>query len=158
MRAVSKRWRNSLLSISWVVHSSVTGHTSGAEAHQDDSAAATAETYRELLARAEVALGMGEIVVLDASWSDRAQRDLARAVAHRTHAEVVELGIDVVGHTVVRHQHALGNSCRSRREENVCGGAGVHNGHRASRRRLLQQVAHRNRGNPSVRRAGDLCF
>ena len=59
------------------------------------SAAATAETYRELLARAEVALGMGEIVVLDASWSDRAQRDLARAVAHRTHAEVVELRCEV---------------------------------------------------------------
>src|SRR5690606_13262563 len=44
------------------------------------SAAATAETYRELLSRAEIALGMGEIVVLDASWSDRTHRDLARAV------------------------------------------------------------------------------
>ncbi len=59
------------------------------------SAAATAETYRELLSRAEIALGMGEIVVLDASWSDRTHRDLARAVAHRTHAEVVELRCEV---------------------------------------------------------------
>ena len=48
------------------------------------TATATADTYRELMARAEVALGMGETVVLDASWTRHAHRDLARALATET--------------------------------------------------------------------------
>src|SRR5690606_1293305 len=38
----------------------------------------TEATYRELLRRAEVALGLGESVVLDASWTDARWRALAR--------------------------------------------------------------------------------
>ncbi|HEX6567917.1 MAG TPA: AAA family ATPase [Acidimicrobiales bacterium] len=59
------------------------------------SATATADTYEELLARAEVALGMGETVVLDASWGEDRWRQPARAVAARTHADVVELRCEV---------------------------------------------------------------
>lgn len=57
--------------------------------------AATADTYAELATRAEVALAMGETVVLDASWSDEGQRRLARDVADRTHADAVELRCQV---------------------------------------------------------------
>jgi aminoglycoside phosphotransferase family enzyme/predicted kinase len=55
----------------------------------------TAATYRELLSWAGVALGMGESVVLDASWSDAGRRAQARDVAARTHADLVELRCDV---------------------------------------------------------------
>ena len=55
------------------------------------STSATADTYGELLARAEVALGMGETVVLDASWGEQRWRELARGVATRTHTELFEL-------------------------------------------------------------------
>jgi predicted kinase len=41
--------------------------------------------------RAERLLSMGESVVLDASWSDPAQRMLARAVAERTSSDLLEL-------------------------------------------------------------------
>lgn len=56
---------------------------------------ATAATYGELLARAEVALGMGEIVVADASWADEGWRRRAREVAERARADVVELRCEV---------------------------------------------------------------
>jgi hypothetical protein len=56
---------------------------------------ATADTYGGLLARAEVALGMGETVVLDASWNEERWRELARALATRTHADLVELRCEV---------------------------------------------------------------
>ena len=55
------------------------------------SPTATADTYGALVDRAEVALRMGETVILDASWSEERWRDLARAAGGRTHAEVVEL-------------------------------------------------------------------
>jgi uncharacterized protein len=48
-------------------------------------------TYRELLARARTALGLGESVVLDASWRHDAWRTMARRVAEETCADVVEL-------------------------------------------------------------------
>src|SRR5690606_38766419 len=51
----------------------------------------TAETYAELVRRAEVALGMGETVVLDASWNEERWREQARAAAVRAHADLVEL-------------------------------------------------------------------
>jgi hypothetical protein len=53
--------------------------------------AATAAAYGEMLRRAEVALALGELVVLDASWTAERCRDDARAVAARTHADLVEL-------------------------------------------------------------------
>lgn len=53
--------------------------------------AAIADTYRVMLDRAEVALGLGETVVLDASWSSSHWREEARALANRTHADLVEL-------------------------------------------------------------------
>lgn len=56
---------------------------------------ATARTYEELLRRAEVALGLGELVVVDASWTDAAWRDEARRVAKATHADLVELRCEV---------------------------------------------------------------
>jgi aminoglycoside phosphotransferase family enzyme/predicted kinase len=55
------------------------------------TAAATAATYRELLTRAADALGMGQTVVLDASWSDEERRADARRVAEATASDVVEL-------------------------------------------------------------------
>jgi aminoglycoside phosphotransferase family enzyme/predicted kinase len=55
------------------------------------TATATAATYRELLARAEHALGMGHTVVLDASWTDADRRADARRVAEITASDLIEL-------------------------------------------------------------------
>ena len=55
------------------------------------AANATAETYDELLDRAAVALGLGESVILDASWTSAAWRERARALAARTMSDIVEL-------------------------------------------------------------------
>ncbi len=55
------------------------------------SPAATEATYRELLRRAEVALGLGQPVLLDASWTDRRWRTVAAEVARATTSELVEL-------------------------------------------------------------------
>jgi aminoglycoside phosphotransferase family enzyme/predicted kinase len=52
---------------------------------------ATAATYDALLTRARVLLGLGESVVLDASWTDERQRIAARALAHDTASDLVEL-------------------------------------------------------------------
>ena len=51
----------------------------------------TEATYLELLGRAETLLALGETVVLDASWTTQAHRDLAEAVATRTHSRFVPL-------------------------------------------------------------------
>lgn len=51
----------------------------------------THATYDALLERAEIALGMGETVVLDASWIDDRARGAARAVAARSGADLTEL-------------------------------------------------------------------
>ena len=51
----------------------------------------TTATYRELLARARVALSLGESVVLDASWSDARWRGAAASVARACSADLVEL-------------------------------------------------------------------
>ncbi len=53
--------------------------------------AATTVVYEELIRKAERSLGLGESVVLDASWVDAAWRDLARAVAVATSSDLVEL-------------------------------------------------------------------
>lgn len=53
--------------------------------------ATTEETYRMLLEHAELLLIGGESVVLDATWSDAAHRDAARAMAARHGAAVEEL-------------------------------------------------------------------
>jgi hypothetical protein len=53
--------------------------------------AATAATYGELMRRAEIALALGEGVVLDASWTAERWRADARAVAARTATDLVEL-------------------------------------------------------------------
>ncbi|MEU0750798.1 AAA family ATPase, partial [Streptomyces albogriseolus] len=57
----------------------------------------TAKTYAALLDRARTLLSAGESVVLDASWSDAAQRDAARRVAERTDADLVALHCHVPG-------------------------------------------------------------
>ena len=51
----------------------------------------TSRTYHEVLYRAERLLGMGESVVLDATWADAGHRVTARAVAERTSSELVQL-------------------------------------------------------------------
>ena len=56
-----------------------------------------ARVYDELLRRAGALLAMGETVVLDASWTNGAQREHARAMADRHHADVVELTLQVPG-------------------------------------------------------------
>lgn len=76
------------------------------------SAEAKAETYAELLARAEVALAMGETVVLDASWSDDRWRQRAREVAARGHADMVELRCEVAADVAadrIRARSAVGD-------------------------------------------------
>jgi aminoglycoside phosphotransferase family enzyme/predicted kinase len=55
------------------------------------SAGHTSATYRELLKRARALLGMGESVVLDASWRDARWRARAAAVATATSSELIEL-------------------------------------------------------------------
>ncbi|MFF5343471.1 AAA family ATPase [Streptomyces althioticus] len=51
----------------------------------------TAKTYAVLLDRATALLSAGESVVLDATWSDAAQREAAHRVAERAHADLVAL-------------------------------------------------------------------
>ncbi|MEU3253734.1 AAA family ATPase [Streptomyces sp. NPDC006997] len=51
----------------------------------------TARTYAALLDRAAALLSAGESVVLDATWSDAAQREAARRLAERTGADLVAL-------------------------------------------------------------------
>jgi aminoglycoside phosphotransferase family enzyme/predicted kinase len=53
--------------------------------------AATTATYREILRRAEIALGLGEAVVLDASWTAERWRTEAHDIAVRTASDLVEL-------------------------------------------------------------------
>jgi len=55
------------------------------------SPAATAATYGEVLRQTEVALALGEIVVLDASWASERWRAQARGIAARTFTDIVEL-------------------------------------------------------------------
>ena len=45
--------------------------------------------------QAKVALSLGESVVLDASWSDANQRQLARVLAQSLHADLVEIRCDL---------------------------------------------------------------
>ena len=52
---------------------------------------ATAATYTELLSRARVHLGLGQTVVLDATWADPTWRKAALSVANESSAELVEL-------------------------------------------------------------------
>jgi aminoglycoside phosphotransferase family enzyme/predicted kinase len=56
--------------------------------------ASTATTYETMLDWAGVALGMGETVVLDASWTSHEWRTKAREVARTAHATTVELRCD----------------------------------------------------------------
>lgn len=62
------------------------------------SAEHTRATYAEMLRRAEALLGMGEPVVLDASWADLANRSRARAVAELCSADLVELRCEAPPH------------------------------------------------------------
>lgn len=54
-------------------------------------AATTSRTYDVLLARARVAVERGELVVLDASWTDPATRARAHRIAAATHTDLIEL-------------------------------------------------------------------
>ncbi|WP_426570566.1 AAA family ATPase [Streptomyces canus] len=57
----------------------------------------TARTYAALLDRASALLSSGESVVLDATWSDAAQREAALRMAERTSADLVALHCHVPG-------------------------------------------------------------
>ncbi|MFK4106302.1 AAA family ATPase [Streptomyces sp. NPDC019531] len=57
----------------------------------------TARTYATLLDHAATLLSCGESVVLDATWSDAAQRDAALRMAERTSADLVALHCHVPG-------------------------------------------------------------
>lgn len=57
----------------------------------------TGRTYAALLERAAALLSCGESVVLDATWSDTAQREAARRVAEGTSSELVALHCRVPG-------------------------------------------------------------
>ncbi|WP_242907192.1 bifunctional aminoglycoside phosphotransferase/ATP-binding protein [Actinomadura terrae] len=52
-------------------------------------------THRELAARAEGLLRLGETVILDASWTSKENRDLLAAVAGREHASLTSLRCEV---------------------------------------------------------------
>jgi aminoglycoside phosphotransferase family enzyme/predicted kinase len=51
----------------------------------------TDATYERMRQQAKAALSLGEAVVLDASWSNPDQRQLARVLARSLHADVVEI-------------------------------------------------------------------
>lgn len=57
----------------------------------------TASTYAALLDRASALLSLGESVVLDATWSDAAQREAALRMAERTGADLVALHCQAPG-------------------------------------------------------------
>ncbi len=54
----------------------------------------TTATYDELLRRARLLLGLGEHLILDASWTDEAQRAKARTLAGDLSAELIEIRLD----------------------------------------------------------------
>jgi hypothetical protein len=51
----------------------------------------TTTVYVELIRRAEEALGLGNSVVLDASWIDASWREAAKLVADRTSSDLIQL-------------------------------------------------------------------
>lgn len=55
------------------------------------SARSREAVYTELLDRADRALGMGQVVVLDASWTEEPERIRARRVAEATSSDIIEL-------------------------------------------------------------------
>ncbi|MFF4541889.1 AAA family ATPase [Streptomyces aureus] len=57
----------------------------------------TARTYTALIDRADALLSSGESVVLDATWSDAAQREAALRLAERTSSDLVALHCHVPG-------------------------------------------------------------
>jgi uncharacterized protein len=83
----------------WTVLSSdairreIAGVPSGEQAYGEGShdPAVTKRTYDTLLRRAKAALGLGESVILDASFADETWRAAARELANQTHAVAVEL-------------------------------------------------------------------
>ena len=88
--------------LGWTVLSSDQVRKELAGLRPDESAAAgygqgiyapawTGRTYGELLRRAEVLLGMGESVLIDATWNAAEQRAAAAALAGRLGADLVQL-------------------------------------------------------------------
>jgi len=62
--------------------------------------ATTARTYDELLARAGRLLGLGESVILDATWAADDHRQAARRLAHEHLADVIEMRCAASGDAV----------------------------------------------------------
>ena len=80
----------------------------------------SAQTYDEVFRRASLLLMSGESVILDASFSDPAHRDRARAMAEERGADLIEiecvLGIDLARERIERRLHA-GNDPSDARPE-----------------------------------------
>jgi aminoglycoside phosphotransferase family enzyme/predicted kinase len=70
------------------------------------SPASTARTYDTLLGRAAVALRLGEVVVLDASWMDPSARATARRVALETASDLCELRCEAPPELAARRMRA----------------------------------------------------
>jgi predicted kinase len=93
------------------------GHTQRAESglyqgiYSPDT---TAAVYAELLHRAEIALSMGESLVLDATWLEPQHRAAARALAERCRARIDEmrcvLPLEEATARIQRREHAGGDA------------------------------------------------
>jgi aminoglycoside phosphotransferase family enzyme len=66
------------------------------------SAAATDATYGEMVERAGMLLGLGESVVLDATWAAPSRREEAERVARDSHGSFVALRCDAPAHIAER--------------------------------------------------------
>ncbi|MBA3742564.1 MAG: AAA family ATPase [Sporichthya sp.] len=77
----------------------------------------TAAVYAELLGRAELLLGRGESVVLDARWSSATERAAAAKIATRTHSQLTTLCCKV--EAGVAAQRMVGRSGPSDADEAV---------------------------------------
>jgi aminoglycoside phosphotransferase family enzyme/predicted kinase len=81
----------------------VTDETSGSsDVGGSYSDAMTRATYATLLERARLALGFGQSVILDASWTSEALRQAARELGAATASDLVELRCEVPEATAVR--------------------------------------------------------
>jgi hypothetical protein len=66
----------------------------------------TDAVYEELLEQAGIMLRMGESVIVDASWTSNAHRDLARQIASSEHAQIIELRCEIDPETALARLRA----------------------------------------------------
>ena len=66
----------------------------------------TDAVYGELLEQSGIMLRMGESVIIDASWTSNAHRELARQIASSNRAQIVELQCEIDAETAVARLQA----------------------------------------------------